>query len=201
MKKLHPNQQKLLTLLRKHQENPLTMEELAQEMDISSKSVVYYHLTQLEKKGCITRSAVNPQQYFIKDEQEKAVAYLPLYGMAKCGPAGTLLDGNPSRVVPVDPSMLSFPACKGFMVEAKGDSMTELIHPKDWLIVEKNNTPRERDVIVCSNNGETLVKRFVKDTQGNVLLVSDNTAYAPIVADKDSLKIEGIVRSILKREI
>ena len=103
MKKLHPNQQKLLTLLRKHQENPLTMEELAQEMDISSKSVVYYHLTQLEKKGCITRSAVNPQQYFIKDEQEKAVAYLPLYGMAKCGPAGTLLDGNPSRVVPVDP--------------------------------------------------------------------------------------------------
>jgi Fe2+ or Zn2+ uptake regulation protein len=56
------------------------MEELAQEMDISSKSVVYYHLTQLEKKGCITRSAVNPQQYFIKDEQEKAVAYAQAQG-------------------------------------------------------------------------------------------------------------------------
>ena len=201
MKKLHPNQEKLLSLLRKHQNNPLSMEELAEEMDISAKSVVYYHLTQLEKKGYLTRSAVNPQQYYIKEDQDQTVVYLPLYGMAKCGPAGTLLDGNPSRVVPVDPAMVKFPACKGFMVEAKGDSMTELIHHKDWLIVEKNNIPKERDVIVCSNNGETLVKRFIKDAAGNVLLVSDNTSYSPIVADKDSLKIEGIVRSILKREI
>ncbi|MDR0952720.1 MAG: MarR family transcriptional regulator [Elusimicrobiota bacterium] len=201
MKKLHPNQKKLLALLREHQDNPLTMEELALQLDISSKSVVHYHITQLEKKGYITRSAANPQQYFIKEDETQNVVFLPLYGMAKCGPAGTILDGSPSRVVPVDPSMVNFPVCKGFMVEAKGDSMTDLIHPKDWLIVEKNNTPRARDVVVCSNNGETLVKRFVLDTTGNVLLVSDNTAYAPIVADKDSLKIDGIVRSILKRGI
>jgi len=201
MKKLHPNQKKLLELLKKHVANPLTMEEMAEEMDISSKSVIHYHITQLEKKGLLTRSATNSQQYYIKEDEEQSVVYLPLYGMAKCGPAGTILDGSPSRVVPVDPSMVKFPACKGFMVEAKGDSMTDLIHPKDWLIVEKNNCPRERDVVVCSNNGETLVKRFILDKAGNVLLISDNTAYAPIVADKDSLKIDGIVRSILKRDL
>lgn len=201
MKKLHPNQETLLNLLRDHQDNPLSMEELALQMDISSKSVVHYHITQLEKKGYLTRNANNPQQYYIKEENQNVV-YLPLYGMAKCGPAGTILDGSPSRVVPVDPAMVNFPACKGFMVEAKGDSMTDLIHPKDWLIVEKNNTPHERDVIVCSNNGETMVKRFVCDkNSGNILLVSDNMSYTPIVADKDSLKIEGIVRSILKRDI
>jgi repressor LexA len=201
MKKLHPNQRKLLDLLKKHQDNPLTMEELAERMDISSKSVIHYHITQLEKKGYITRGAANPQQYFIKEEEDQNVVYLPLYGMAKCGPAGTILDGSPSRVVPVDPSMVKFPACKGFMVEAKGDSMTDLIHPKDWLIVEKSNTPKTRDVVVCSNNGETLVKRFLPDGNGNVLLVSDNASYAPIVADKDSLKIDGIVRSVLKRDL
>jgi repressor LexA len=201
MRKLHPNQKKLLELLKNHQDNPLTMEEMAAAMDISGKSVIHYHITQLEKKGYITRSSVNPQQYFIKEEEDQNVVYLPLYGMAKCGPAGTILDGSPSRVVPVDPSMLKFPAGKGFMVEAKGDSMTDLIHPKDWLIVEKNSNPRERDVIVCSNNGETLVKRFLTDKGGNVLLVSDNTAYAPIIADKDGLKIDGIVRSVLKRDL
>ena len=199
MKKLHPNQQKLLKLLKEHQSNPLTMEELALQLDISSKSVVHYHITQLEKKGYITRSANNPQQYYINGKQEDVI-YLPLYGMAKCGPAGTILDGTPARVVPVDPSMVNFPVCKGFMVEAKGDSMKELICPKDWLIVEQNNTPNQRDVIVCSNNGETMVKRFVKDKRsGKILLVSDNIRYAPIIADKDSLKIEGIVRSVLKR--
>ena len=175
------------------------MEELALQMDISSKSVVHYHITQLEKKGYITRSAANSQQYYIKNTEDN-VLYLPLYGMAKCGPAGTILDGTPSRVVPVDPSMVNFPVSKGFMVEAKGDSMTELIHPKDWIIVEKNDAPRERDVIVCSNNGETMIKRFVPDKRsGNVLLVSDNKHYAPIIADKESFKIAGIVRSVLKR--
>ena len=201
MKNLHPNQEKLLKLLKEHQDNPLTMEELALQMDISSKSVVHYHITQLEKKGYITRSANNAQQYYINDTEENVI-YLPLYGMAKCGPAGTILDGTPSRVVPVDPAMVNFPVCKGFMVEAKGDSMTDLINPKDWLIVEKSNTPNQRDVIVCSNNGETMVKRFVKDGRsGNILLVSDNRKYAPIIADKNSLKIDGIVRSVLKRGI
>ncbi len=201
MKKLHPNQEKLLKLLKEHQDNPLSMEELALQMDISSKSVVHYHITQLEKKGYITRNVNNPQQYFIKDTDENVV-YLPLYGMAKCGPAGTILDGAPTRVVPVDPSMVNFPVCKGFMVEAKGDSMRELINPKDWLIVEQSNTPNQRDIIVCSNNGETMVKRFMPDKRsGNILLVSDNRSYAPIIADKDSLKIEGIVRSIIKRGV
>ncbi|MDR1124054.1 MAG: helix-turn-helix domain-containing protein [Elusimicrobiota bacterium] len=201
MKKLHPNQKKLLELLRRRAGDPPTMEEMAREMEISSKSVIHYHIKQLEKKGLLTRGAANAQQYYIKEDESQNVVYLPLYGMAKCGPAGTILDGSPSRVVPVDPSMVKFPACKGFMVEAKGDSMTDLIHPKDWLIVEQNNCPRERDVIVCSNNGETLVKRFITDKGGNVLLVSDNNAYSPIVADRDSFKVDGIVRSILKRDL
>jgi repressor LexA len=201
MKKLHPNQQKLLELLKKHAASPLTMEEMAREMGISSKSVIHYHIKRLEKRGLLTRGAANAQQYYIKEDENQNVIYLPLYGMAKCGPAGTILDGSPSRVVPVDPSMVKFPACKGFMVEAKGDSMTDLIHPKDWLIVEQNSCPRERDVIVCSNNGETLVKRFITDKGGNVLLVSDNSAYSPVVADRDSFKVEGIVRSILKRDL
>lgn len=199
MKKLHPNQQKLLKILKEHQANPLTMEELALQADISSKSVVFYHITQLEKKGYITRSAANAQQYYINNSKEDVV-YLPLYGMAKCGPAGTILDGTPARIIPVDPSLVRFPITRGFAMEAKGDSMRELINPKDWLIVEQSNIPKQRDVIVCSNNGETMVKRFVKDKRsGKILLVSDNTRYTPIITDENSLKIAGIVRTIIKR--
>lgn len=199
MKKLHPNQEKLLKILKEHQANPLTMEELALQLDISSKSVVFYHITQLEKKGYITRSSNNPQQYYINDSNEDVI-YLPLYGMAKCGPAGTILDGTPARIIPVDPSLVRFPVRHGFAMEAKGDSMKELINNKDWLIVEQCDNPKQRDVIVCSNNGETMVKRFVKDKRsGKILLVSDNARYMPIITDENSLKIAGIVRSIIKR--
>ena len=120
--------------------------------------------------------------------------------MAKCGPAGTILDGTPTRIVPVDPSMVYFPACKGFMVEAKGDSMEHLISPKDWLIVEMNHSPKNKDVVVCVNNGEVMVKRFSKDGD-SIILQSENPFYTPIVADPQTFRVEGIVRSIIKRNV
>ncbi|ACC98573.1 Transcriptional repressor, LexA family [Elusimicrobium minutum Pei191] len=197
--KLHKNQQKLLLLLQKHIAEPLSMEELAEEMDISSKSVVHHHIKQLEKKGYLIRNTTNPHYYQIKNPEEKVV-YLPMYGMAKCGPEGTILDGTPTRIVPVDPGMVQFPIKKGFMVEAKGSSMEDLIHAKDWLIVEQSNTPKVNDIVVCVNNEETMVKRFC--TEGDsIILISDNRKFIPIIADKGSFKVEGIVRSVIKRGI
>lgn len=198
MKALHPKQEKLLEILKSHIADPLTMEELAEQLDVSAKSVVFHHIKQLEKKGFLKRNPANPRDYMILKDPEKNVIYLKMYGMAKCGPEGTILDGIPTRIVPVDPNMIYFPACKGFMVEAKGDSMESLISPKDWLIVEQSHQPKNKDVVVCVNNGEVLVKRFTKDGE-NVILQSENPHYTPIVADKTSFHVEGIVRSIIKR--
>lgn len=198
MKQLHPKQLALLDILKANISDPLTMEELADRLGVCGKSVAFHHLQQLEKKGYLKRNPENPRDYIILKDPERNVVYLKMYGMAKCGPAGTILDGAPARIVPVDPSMIYFPACKGFMVEAKGDSMESLISPKDWLIVESCRTPKNKDVVVCVNNGEVMVKRFNQD--GNtVILQSENTRYSPIVADTQSFHVEGIVRSIIKR--
>ncbi len=198
MRALHPKQLKLLEILKANISDPLTMEELAEQLDVSAKSVVFHHIKQLEKKGYLKRNPSNPRDYIVLKDPERNVIYLNMYGMAKCGPEGTILDGTPTRIVPVDPSMIYFPACKGFMVEAKGDSMENLISPKDWLIVEQSNQPKNKDVVVCVNNGEVMVKRFTKDGE-NVILQSENPHYTPIVADKTSFHVEGIVRSIIKR--
>ncbi len=200
MKALHAKQQELLDILKRNISDPLTMEELAEQLNVRSKSVVFHHITQLEKKGYLKRNPANPRDYIVLKDPQRNVIYLNMYGMAKCGPAGTILDGTPTRVVPVDPSMIYFPACKGFMVEAKGESMQTLITPHDWLIVEQNHTPKNKDIVVCVNNGEVLVKRFTQ-TGDTVVLLSENPAYDPIVADKTSFHVEGIVRSIIKRSV
>ena len=198
MKALHPKQEELLEILKTNISDPLTMEELADRLNVSGKSVVFHHIKQLEKKGYLKRNPANPRDYIILKDPERNVIYLKMYGMAKCGPEGTILDGEPTRIVPVDPSMVYFPACKGFMVEAKGDFMERLIAPHDWLIVEQSRQPKNKDVVVCVNNGEVMVKRFTQDGE-NVILQSENPAYTPIVADKTSFHVEGIVRSIIKR--
>lgn len=200
MKMLHPKQTALLEILKAHISDPLTMEELANLLNVSGKSVVFHHIKQLEKKGYLKRNPTNPRDYIVLKDPERNVIYLKMYGTAKCGPEGTILDGTPTRIVPVDPSMIYFPACKGFMVEAKGDSMESLISPKDWLIVEQSHQPKNKDVVVCVNNGEVMVKRFTRDGE-NVILQSENPHYTPIVADKTSFHIEGIVRSIIKRNV
>ena len=160
--------------------------------------MAHHHIKQLEKKGYLKRNPENPRDYIILKDPERNVVYLNMYGCAKCGPEGTLLSGVPTRVVPVDPSMIYFPACKGFMVEAKGDSMENIIAPRDWLIVEQSHTPKNRDIVVCVNKGEVMVKRFSRDGE-NVILESQNKKYSPIVADPHSFHVEGIVRSIIKR--
>ncbi len=200
MRALHPKQTELLEILKSNISDPLTMEELADLLNVSGKSVVFHHIKQLEKKGFLKRNPANPRDYIILKDPERNVIYLKMYGMAKCGPEGTILDGEPTRIVPVDPSMIYFPACKGFMVEAKGDSMENLIAPHDWLIVEQNHQPKNKDVVVCVNNGEVMVKRFTQDGE-NVILQSENPRYNPIVADKTAFRVEGIVRSIIKRNV
>lgn len=198
MKQLHQKQIELLELLKSHISDPLTMEELADLLNVSGKSVVFHHIKQLEKKGFLKRNPANPRDYIILKDPERNVVYLPMYGCAKCGLEGTLLSGVPTRVVPVDPAMIYFPASKGFMVEAKGDSMENIIAPRDWLIVEQNRCPQNRDIVVCINQGEVMVKRFSQDGQ-NIILESQNKKYSPIVADRLSFHVEGIVRSIIKR--
>lgn len=198
MKQLHQKQIELLDILKSHISDPLTLEELADLLNVSGKSVVFHHIKQLEKKGFLKRNPANPRDYIILKDPERNVVYLPMYGCAKCGPEGTLLSGVPTRVVPVDPAMIYFPASKGFMVEAKGDSMENIIAPRDWLIVEQNRCPQNRDIVVCVNQGEVMVKRFSQDGQ-NIILESQNKKYSPIVADRLSFHVEGIVRSIIKR--
>jgi len=198
MKQLHEKQKELLEILKSNISDPLTLQELAERLGVASKSVAFHHIKQLEKKGYLKRNPENPRDYIILKDPERNVVYLPMYGQAKCGPEGTLLSGVPTRVVPVDPNMLYFPACKGFMVEAKGDSMENIISPRDWLIVEQDRCPRQRDIVVCVNQGEVMVKRFSQDGE-NIILESQNKKYSPIIADRDSFHVEGIVRSIIKR--
>jgi len=198
MKQLHAKQKELLDILKNNISDPLTLQELAERLGVASKSVAFHHIKQLEKKGYLKRNPENPRDYIILKDPERNVVYLPMYGQAKCGPEGTLLSGTPTRVVPVDPSMLYFPAGKGFMVEAKGDSMETIISPRDWLIVEQDRCPRQRDIVVCVNQGEVMVKRFSQDGE-NIILESQNKKYSPIIADRHSFHVEGIVRSIIKR--
>jgi repressor LexA len=199
-KSLHPVQAQLLELLRKHHEEPMTIRELQEAVNASSTSVVVHHLQQLERKGFIKRNPYNPRDYqILEDGPEPAVALVNVYGLASCGPGGSILDGNPVDRIPIGARLLSFPASQAFMVRAKGRSMEPTIHEGDLVIVRRVTECRDGGIYVCVNNEESMIKRLRKNGQ-NLILESVNREFPPFVA-ADDFRVEGEVRTIISGKV
>jgi len=199
-KNLRPIQKKLLNILVKNVDEPLTIRKMMDLLDASSTSVIAHHLTQLEKNGYIKKNPYNPRDYqVLKNGPEKKITFLNLYGLAHCGPNGSILDGNPVERIPISTRLLSFPSYKAFMVKAKGDSMKPKINEGDFVIVEKNRRPEDKTIVVCVNNGESIIKKFKREKRG-VILMSLNPKYPPFLAEED-FRIEGEVKSVITNKI
>jgi len=199
MKKLNPIQQKLISILKKNLTDPLTIRELQRELEVSSPSVVHHHIQQLEKKGYLRRNPSNPKDYqVLADSPDKKITYINLYGLAHCGPKGSILDGDPIDRVPIASQILGFSSSEAFMIKAKGDSMFPKINNGDLVIARKAKKAENGSTVICINDGEVLIKKIQKGKQ--IILVSTNPSYEPFMAAKD-FRVEGIVRGIYTYKI
>lgn len=198
MKSLHQKQKRILQLLKEYRDNPLTIKSLSEKTHIDSPGVLYHHLEQLEKKGYIKRNPNNSKDYVVLDKPENTVVYIGKYGMAQCGPNGSILEDGPVEQIPIASNLMRFPSADAFIVEAKGDSMEPKIKSGDIIIAKKQNTAEHGDIIVCVYKLEALIKKF-SNINGNISLISLNhDKYYPLpVTDADDLKIEGVVKNII----
>jgi repressor LexA len=199
-KYLHPAQQKILNILEKNAENPLTIREMQSDIGASSTSIVTHHISQLEKKGYIKKNPYNPRDYQILQTPEKEIVYLNLYGLATCGPNGITLDGNPIERVPVSTKFIPFPSDQAFMVKARGDSMLPKISNGDYVIVKHINSAEDGEIVVGVNDGKAIIKKIKKVDKANIILISLNKEYEPFLAS-ENFKIEGIVKGVITNKL
>jgi len=199
-KKLHPTQKKLLDILVKNIDDQLSIRDMQEMLGISSTSVVVHHLRQLEKNGYLKKNPYNPRDYqIIKGAPEKQITYLNLYGLAHCGPNGSILDGNPIDRIAISTRLLTFPSSEAFMVKAKGDSMAPKINEGDLIIVKKADDAENGSIVACVNDGEALIKKIGKEIEKKkkrIILISLNPKHPPFLA-KDDFRIEGEVKGVI----
>ena len=197
---LNPIQNKILKLMERNVEEPLSYRDLAREVDVASTNTISYHLRLLEKKGYLKRDPISPQNYLVLTRPETGVAYLSLYGLAHCGPKGFLLDGNPIDRIPVAARLIPFSISNAFLVKAKGDSMEPRIYNGDLVLAKRQNVAETGDIVVCINEGEALVKKLKREKNGNIL-ISLNPKYEPFLASKENFRIEGLVKAIISHSV
>ena len=174
----------------------MTVRELQDELGLSSPSVVHHHIQQLEKKGYLRRNPSNPKDYqILADSPDKKITYLNLYGLAHCGPRGSVLNENPIDRIPISTQILGFSSADAFMVKAKGSSMAPKINEGDLVIARKSSKVSKGTIAVCINNGEAIIKKIQKEN-GNTILTSLNPKFPPFLAS-DDFRIEGEVRGII----
>lgn len=197
---LNPIQSKILKLLERNIAEPLSYRDLAREVDVSSTNTISYHLRVLEKKGYLKRDPIDSRNYMVLNKPESGVVYLSVFGLAHCGPKGSLLDENPIDRIPVATRLIPFSITNAFLVKAKGDSMEPRIFDGDLVLARRQSVAENGEIIVCVNRGEALIKRLKIEKQGGVL-VSLNDKYKEFPVSNDDFHVEGIVKTIISRSV
>lgn len=193
---IHPTQEKLLKILLENIEDPMTIRDLQNVLELSSPSLVQHHMQQLELKGYLRRNPSNSRDYQIMIEApERKIAHINIYGLAQCGPSGCVLDGNPIDTISISSRSLGFSASDAFAVKARGDSMIPYIKAGDIVIAKRTNTFNNGDVIVCCIEERAMIKKAIIQNQ-HILLCSFNDEKFPPFPASD-LKIEGVVKGVI----
>ena len=85
-----------------------------------------------------------------------------------------------------------------FILKANGDSMVNAgIDDADYVVVSKQNSASDGDIVVALVENENTMKRFYTDkTNHKVILHPENEAYKDIVTD--SCVVQGVAKFVIK---
>src|SRR5215475_3081336 len=168
-----------------------TVREIGTAFKIKSPNGVMCHLKALEKKGLITREAHMSRAIQISEPLTKMS--LPLKGRIAAGTALMAIEQDEQ----IDFSNL-FGSDNQFCLKVAGNSMIEAqIADGDYVVVRKQRTCRDGDIVVALINGEeATLKRFFKEAH-RVRLEPANSSMQPIYSNK--VEVVGVVTGVIRR--
>ena len=87
-----------------------------------------------------------------------------------------------------------------FLLRASGDSMVDAgIEDGDWIVVRKQNTAEEGDIIVALSDGLNNLKYFYRNKRkGCAILRSANEAKGYRDIEAYNLQIQGVAQNVIK---
>jgi repressor LexA len=168
-----------------------TVREIGAGFKIRSPNGVMCHLKALEKKGLITRESHMSRAIQLCEPLSKMT--LPL--------AGRIAAGSPLEAVEQQELIDFAPLFNNdnqFCLKVAGNSMIEAqIADGDFVVVRKQKTCRDGEIVVALVNGEdATLKRFYKETN-RVRLEPANSTMQPIYSNQ--VEVMGVVTGVIRR--
>lgn len=176
---------------------PPAVREICEAVDLKSTSSVHSHLETLEKNGYIRRDPTKPRAIEIIDDNfnltRREVVNVPILGNVAAGQPLLAVE-NIESYFPIPAEFM--PNAETFMLNVKGESMINAgIYDGDQILVEKQSTARNGDIVVALVDDSATVKTFYKEN-GHIRLQPENDTMDPIIVEDCAIlgKVFGVFR-------
>ncbi len=178
---------------------PPSVREIGAAVGLSSSSSVHSNLEALEKKGYIRKSPNKSRTIEVVDEdfsyKKNNTVNIPLLGEVAAGQP-IFAQENISDYFPVPAQLL--PKADAFMLTVHGDSMINAgIYDGDCIIVAKQTSAQDGDIVVVLLEDSATVKTFYKEKEF-IRLQPENDTMEPILVKEAVIlgKVAGLFRKI-----
>ena len=168
-----------------------SVREIGEAVGLKSPSTVHFHLKKLEEAGLIEKGACKGRAIALASHPEED--RIPILGDVAAG-APILAQECVEDYLTFDTAGR---AGEFFALRVRGDSMINAgILPQDLVVVRRQNTAVNGEIVVALLGEEATVKRFSRRS-GHIWLLPENEAYAPI--DGTEASILGKVTAVVRR--
>lgn len=185
---------------------PPSIRELCQTFEVKSTATMVYYLEKLEKMGFIKRAKTKNRAI----ELLKPASNIPENGsqlqfkeLTTVPVVGKVAAGSPILAVENIEEQMTLPIAlfgcdqEQFILNVSGDSMINAgILTGDKIIVKKQETAENGEIVVAMIDGNSTVKRFFKE-EHQIRLQPENDFMEPIYTDNATIlgKVIGLIRT------
>jgi repressor LexA len=207
-KDLTKRQQEIFDYIMRYSQDvgyPPTVRDIGKAVGLASSSTVHAHLANLEKLGLLRRDPTKPRAIELLDRtigqavdnvrQLVAGPGLPVVGSVAAGQP-ILAEENIEEYVQVPPAAGGDPG--EYILRVRGESMRDIgMLEGDFVVVRKQETANDGDIVVALVGEEATVKRFFKEAD-HVRLQPENTTMEPIRSKDVKVmgRVVGLFRSV-----
>ncbi len=181
-----------------------TIGEIQRGLNISSKSVVDFHLKALEEDGHIRRDAQVTRGIDVSGMGKRSHS-VPLFGMIAAGqpiPVPTEDTWHNVALDTVDVPADFLPlGSQAYALEVKGTSMIDaLVDDGDIVVLESVSTVDDGEMVAAwlKEEGEATLKKLYRE-KGRVRLQPANQTMQPIYVAPDNIQVQGKVIAVLRK--
>lgn len=176
---------------------PPSVREICEAVSLKSTSTVHGHLQRLEKKGLLHRDDMKPRAIEVlagKERETENIVSVPVIGEVA---AGVPIPAEQEFIeeMPLPESFVG--SGEHFILNVCGTSMIDAgIRDGDMVVVRRQQTADNGEIVVAMIDGEATVKRFFREN-GHFRLQPENETMEPIIVD--DVIILGKVTALLRQ--